>query len=682
MNDARDMTGTCPRPARRPCGRVFGSTLASMVMLALCASLAATSAQAAAPLSWSSAAIPGGGTPSAVACASESLCVAVNRQGAGFSTSNPTSPSPTWSATVSDPGQSLNAVSCAPGGLCVAVDGAGKAWVSGNPSPFSVPGAGVLTGISCPSATLCVAVDEAGGVFTSTSPGSGGWALASGHAGHDLRAVSCASTELCVAVDSAGNVLATVNPSGGWPEHKIDSEELVAVSCSVAGTCVAVDHSGHTLASADSGSPAPTWSLTPLGSEHLTAVSCTSSGLCVAVDTHGQGWASDDPTSAIPSWAASNAGSASIAGVSCLPGGFCLAVNTIGNALGGHVPAPGVKTERPAEATSVSAILAGIVNPNDAVLSVCTFEYGTSVAYAASVPCSQPPAALAANGGNQAVTAAISGLAPNTTYHYRVTATSPWGTTVGSDEAFTTAVNSLVAIVHPNPSLSGTPANGQRLTCHANTPSGSTAQLTYAWLRDLIPIAGAVGSTYTVRGQDSGHHLQCQVTASDAGGSATAKSAFVTIPIGGVPVSAGETAIGRAAFRGGRLIVPVSCSSQASGGCQVVLHLTAVETLSGGRVVAVAARASRSAHTHATALRRRTVTLVSAHFRVPRGLGSNLSVALGTSAKRLLARVRRFSASLSISGTVIGVIEAQLAQQLVTLSTGAHGASRHAPTRH
>jgi hypothetical protein len=489
-------------------------------------------------------------------------------------------------------------------------------------------------------------------VFTTTSPASGGWTLASSHGGHDLRAVSCGSTELCVAVDSTGNVLATTNPGAAWSEDKIDSEELVAVSCSAAGTCVAVDHGGHALASADAGVPAPTWSLTPIGSEHPTAVSCASSGLCVAVDTQGQAWASDDPTSATPSWAASTAGSVSLAGVACLAGGFCLAVNTTGNAVGGHVPAPGVTTGTPTEVRDESAILAGVVNPNDAVLGACTFEYGTSVAYTESVPCLQVAAGLAANGGNQAVTAAISVLAPNTTYHYRVTASSPSGTTVGADEAFTTAVNSLVAIVHPNPSITGTPANGQHLTCHPGTPSGTTAQLTYAWLRDLIPIPGATVSTYTVKGQDTGHHLQCQVTATDAGGSATARSAFVTIPVGGVPASAGETAVGKVSFKNGRVSVPVTCSTQASGGCQVALRLT----LAGGT----------SHH--------RTVTLASVRVHLPQGGRKIVAATLDATGRRLLAARRHLSAYLTLRGTVIGVIEAQLSRQLLTLSRSAHGA--------
>lgn len=682
------MSRTRPRPHHRHLTRSIGCALA--LGLALCAPFAPASAQAASPLTWSSTAIPGGGTPTAVSCASESLCVTVNHEGTGLSTSDPTSPSPTWTSTLNDTGESLNAVSCAPGGPCVAVDGAGTAFVSVGPSAAawsrsSIPGGGFLTGISCPSAALCVAVDEAGSVFTTTSPDTGGWTLASSHPDH-LRAVSCAFQTLCVAVDSAGDVLSSANPTGSaaaWSVQKIDSgepvsAELVAVSCWAPGTCVAVDGAGRALASADPGSSSATWSLTPIDPEGLTSVSCASSGLCVTVDAHGHAQASDDPTTATPSWSPSSAGSSALTGVSCLPGGFCMAVNTIGDSLGGRVRAPEVATVKPIEVTDAGATIAGVVNPDDAVLGSCLFEYGTSVAYAQSIPCSVLPAAV---GGTQSVSAVLSGLAANTSYHYRVIASSPAGTTAGADESFTTAVSSEVPIVHPNPSITGTPANGQHLTCHPGTPSGSTAQLTYAWLRDLIPIAGATGSTYTVKGQDTGHHLQCEVTATDGGGSATAKSAFVTIPVGGAPVSAGETTIGKAAFKSGKLIVPISCSSQASGGCAVALHLTAVETLSGGRVVAVAARSTHSARKSSAALRHRTVTLASVHLRLGRGAHFTVTAALDTTGRRLLASERHFGASLSVTGTVIGVIEAQLAQQLLTLSTGSHSASTHAARR-
>ena len=439
---------------------------------------------------------------------------------------------------------------------------------------------------------------------------------------------------------------------------------------------MAVDGAGHALASADPTATAATWSLTPIDVEQLTGVSCGASGLCVAVDDHGEALASDDPAAPTPVWVPSNADpgvpARSLAGVSCLPGGFCIALDTTGHALTARVSAPVASTLTPTEVTSTGAILAGSVDPEDAVLGGCSFEYGTSLPYTQLLPCSALPMAV---GGVQDVSAQVSGLSPNTTYHYRVLASSPAGAGSGADETFTTATSSQVAIVHPSPSLTGTPANGQLLTCHPGTPEGSSAQLTYAWLRDLIPIAGATGSTYTVKGQDTGHHLQCQVTATDGGGSATAKSAFVTIPVGGVPVSAGETAVGRATFRSGKLSVPITCSTQASGGCEVVLRLTAVETLSGTHIVAIAARSGHGAHATGASPHHATVTLASVRVHLDRGSHATVVAVLGTSARRLLDARRHFSAYLHVSGTVIGVIEAQLSQQLIALNASAHSAS-------
>jgi hypothetical protein len=55
--------------------------------------------------------------------------------------------------------------------------------------------------------------------------------------------------------------------------------------------------------------------------------------------------------------------------------------------------------------------------------------------------------------------------------------------------------------------------------------------------------------------------------------------------------------------------------------------------------------------------------------------------ALDSTGRRLLASVRHFSAYAYVTGTVIGVIEAQLAQQLVALSASSHSASTHAARR-
>ncbi len=657
----------------------------TMLALVLGASSLSGVAAAAPSLGWAApAAFDPGNTPSGVSCASESLCVAVDHQSNVLSTSDPTASHPSWSVVATDEGKPLNAVSCVADGPCVAVDDRGDALVGRGSGasvwspPAPIDGGSPLTGVSCASASLCVAVDEEGDVLTSPSPETGGWSAASVDAGHHLTAVSCASQTLCVAVDDAGNVLSSTNPTGGaavWHSQKVSAAQLVGVSCSAIGACLAVNSAGDALASSDPSALGATWSGTPVDGEALTALSCASSGLCIATDGRGQALASDDPAAAIPAWSSSSADSERTTGISCLAGGFCLAVDLGGSFVVARVPAPGAATLAPTSVTDAGASLAGVVDPNDATLAGCLFEYGTALPYTQSVPCSTLPTAT---GGAQGISAQLSGLSPNTTYHYRVLASSPSGTSAGADVTFTTAVSAQVALVYPQPSITGTPAVGQRLTCHPGTPTGTTARLSYAWVRDLIPIPEATATTYTVKGQDSGHHLQCQVTATDGGGSATEKSAFVTIPVGGAPASVGETTVGKATYKSGRLSVPIFCSAEASGGCEVTVRLAAVETLSGGHVLAVAARSQDAAHTSAAGLRHLTVTLARVRVRLALGAHRTVTATLNATAMRLLASRRHFTAYVYVSGTVIGVIEAKLAQQLIALGASAHGASAHA----
>jgi hypothetical protein len=367
-----------------------------------------------------------------------------------------------------------------------------------------------------------------------------------------------------------------------------------------------------------------------------------------------------------------------LTGISCLAGGFCVAVDGSGRAIVARVPAPSIAAAVPAEVTATAATLSGAVDPNDALLRTCSFEFGTTPFYGQSAPCTALPLS---NGGLQAVLAPISGLQPNTTYHYRLLASSATGTGFGADSTFTTATSSGVPLVNPHPSIAGTPAVGQRLTCRTGVPAGAAAQLTYAWLRNLLAIPGATASSYTVRGGDAGHHLQCQVTARNAGGSATARSGFVTIPVQGVPASAGETLVGRARVRGGRVSVPVTCSSKAAG-CRIVVRLTVVETLQGRRLLALGARAGALRPTaRAGALRRVRISIGVARARLARGQRSVLSLGLNGAGRRLLATRHRLPALLAVSGTVIGVIESVLSEQVIKIGAPPRRAVRHGARR-
>ncbi|HMD13789.1 MAG TPA: T9SS type A sorting domain-containing protein, partial [Bacteroidota bacterium] len=79
------------------------------------------------------------------------------------------------------------------------------------------------------------------------------------------------------------------------------------------------------------------------------------------------------------------------------------------------------------------ATVHGSVNANNATTTV-KFEYGLTASYGNQVTAAQSPV----NGtAPTAVSAQITGLVPNTTYHYRVSATNVAGTAVGADSTFT-----------------------------------------------------------------------------------------------------------------------------------------------------------------------------------------------------------------------------------------------------
>jgi len=101
------------------------------------------------------------------------------------------------------------------------------------------------------------------------------------------------------------------------------------------------------------------------------------------------------------------------------------------------VAAPAVETKGAGGVGSSSATLYASVNPRGGNVSTCKFEYGTSTSYGSSVSC----ASLPGSGSSPvAVDAAISsGLAANTTYHYRISATNSSGTSKGGDVTFRTS---------------------------------------------------------------------------------------------------------------------------------------------------------------------------------------------------------------------------------------------------
>ena len=94
---------------------------------------------------------------------------------------------------------------------------------------------------------------------------------------------------------------------------------------------------------------------------------------------------------------------------------------------------PTVSTGNATAITSTSATVNGTVNP-EGLPTTYHFEYGTTTSYG-----SQTATADAGSGtASVAVPAQLASLTPDTTYHYRLVATNPSGTTLGSDVSFKT----------------------------------------------------------------------------------------------------------------------------------------------------------------------------------------------------------------------------------------------------
>ena len=95
---------------------------------------------------------------------------------------------------------------------------------------------------------------------------------------------------------------------------------------------------------------------------------------------------------------------------------------------------PATSTGAATNVTLASGRLTGTVNPKE-LSTTYRFQFGTTTAYGSQTP------VIGAGAGGASVAAAATavGLAPATTYHYRLVATNLEGTSTGADRTFKTA---------------------------------------------------------------------------------------------------------------------------------------------------------------------------------------------------------------------------------------------------
>jgi len=204
-----------------------------------------------------------------------------------------------------------------------------------------------------------------------------------------------------------------------------------------------------------------------------------------------------------------------------------------------------------ADTTSADAVSAGgatvsgTVDPMNSP-TMYRFEWGETTAYGNTAPAADE--AVGSDHAPHTVVETLSGLVPNTTYHFRVVATSQSGTTAGADQAFTTSLAAPGAATVAATDLSAAAATlhgtvnprnaatAYRFEWGATTAYGQTTPATrVGGAADLgdhdvaAPIGGlAAGTTYHYR-----------VVAESAGGIAYGPDdSFTTAPAAGRPGAA------------------------------------------------------------------------------------------------------------------------------------------------
>jgi hypothetical protein len=119
--------------------------------------------------------------------------------------------------------------------------------------------------------------------------------------------------------------------------------------------------------------------------------------------------------------------------------------------IGAYEATPPIVTTGSATAvTTSSATINGTVNP-DNLATTYHFEWGTTIAYGHTTP----SLGAGSDYSVHSVLAAISGLKPATTYHFRIVATNSIGTSVGTDRTFTTPKARMRLTVSPHSARAG-----------------------------------------------------------------------------------------------------------------------------------------------------------------------------------------------------------------------------------
>ena len=215
---------------------------------------------------------------------------------------------------------------------------------------------------------------------------------------------------------------------------------------------------------------------------------------------------------------------------------------------------PTVTTTTAAPVDARSATLNGTIDPGG-VSSTYHFEYGQDINYGSQTAESDPLSGV----GAVAATGPVTGLLPNTTYHFRIVGTNAAGSITGSDQTFTTDP--------APPTLDGAPAYASVITTTGATlngtlnPNSSATSFHFEYGTDTTygtstasTDAGAGAEDQPVTAELTGltagttYHFRLVADNGTGGVQHGADTTFSTAP--GTPVTATEVSVFGATLRG------------------------------------------------------------------------------------------------------------------------------------
>lgn len=360
-------------------------------------------------------------------------------------------------------------------------------------------------------------------------------------------------------------------------------------------------------------------------SDGYFSVSCPSVSLCVAVDGAGNVVTSTNPSGGAGAWTVSHVdGSNALGGVSCPSVSLCVADDGAGNVVTSTNPTGG------ASAWTVSHVdnsngLGGVSCPSallcvavDGAGNVVTSTNPTGGAGAWTVSRVERDTLDGVSCASVSLCVAVDILGDV------VTSTDPTG---GASAWSGTYVNDfLQGVSCPSASL-----------CVVVGAGGVVASST-------DPTGGA--STWTVSNVD-GNNIFTGVSCASA-------SLCVAVDWdGNVVVGVAALAVGKPHVSRTAVSQPLSCGGAHGAKCAVTLGLTAVETVKGGKVIAVTA--ARPAGGQARKVIRKVLALGTVRVMLAGGHSKTVVASLNATGKRLLASRHVLQAKLSVTEFAVAV---------------------------